>query len=281
MLQAWALSVCPERFLSIACPHTQDWDIANCAFSLVAPLVDRLEVKTRLPALALPCVKAIRDDRAAVCRKLNLPPHMGKEVLTCALHGGDVPEDDVAVADSFLTKLRAEARALRWLAVSLLPEQYHTFCSDTTLLWPEATTFHYMWTAAEDMCLSAWIDYVRSLPVQRLSLHFDGIRVDKFSVPDPERFVKESVAAIEHHAGFRVDISLKEHLTLLESIQRCAYRTETVDDQLDVLLLAGNCIPAALCNLCPELRGDIIAWLAVGDAANRAAMKHRARTYRD
>jgi hypothetical protein len=54
--------------------------------------------------------------------------------------------------------------------------------------------------------------------------------------------------------GFTVAIREKTHHTLLELISKRASSTRTVRDVPRDLLLAGNCIPAALWHVLPERR---------------------------
>ena len=62
--------------------------------------------------------------------------------------------------------------------------------------FPEATTFHYMWTAVEDNILEAWVSYLRRQDYQHISLHYDGVRIDNRGA-DVQEICTSSAAAIE------------------------------------------------------------------------------------
>ncbi len=69
--------------------------------------------------------------------------------------------------------------------------------------------------------MSTWVDFALTRPVRHLSLHFDGIRIDKKSVAsygtedDPngeEAFIFESRKAIGVSSSLQVEIAKKTHV---------------------------------------------------------------------
>ena len=44
--------------------------------------------------------------------------------------------------------------------------------------WPEQSTVYYLWTAAEDIVMTAWLNFALLHQPRHLSLHYDGMRVE-------------------------------------------------------------------------------------------------------
>jgi hypothetical protein len=63
--------------------------------------------------------------------------------------------------------------------------------------FPEATTFHYLYTILEDQVLEAWVQHAITYKRQHMSLHFDGVRISKEQDLDVEAFCRASEHAIE------------------------------------------------------------------------------------
>ncbi len=238
---------CSRRVLQVLCPHTVDLDIENCMFVLLDQLVQRLELHPPMPGSMRETLKRCAYDREVVCRddlRTNLPG--GKHVLTTVLNGSAVPPR--WQENEFLLNVQRLARYLRWVACSLLPDVYETCKKDTTRRFPEASTLFYLWTAVEDSVLSAWLDYVHKYPTTHLSLHFDGIRIQKELPCDTAEFCKRCADYIAEETGFKVLIREKFHRTLLH-ILPLRSETEELGDVDDVFIRKGNCIYAAVMHL--------------------------------
>jgi hypothetical protein len=63
--------------------------------------------------------------------------------------------------------------------------------------FPEATTFHYLYTILEDRVLEAWLDHIKQYDFEHVSLHFDGVRIRMADGSDIGAFCRASERAIE------------------------------------------------------------------------------------
>ncbi len=113
--------------------------------------------------------------------------------------------------------------------------------------------------------------------MSHLSLHFDGIRVDRFRVKDSASFARASEQHILTKTGFRVTIAEKQHLTLFEACKKRTIHARDVDTQ-DQLLKKGNCIPCAVAHLLGS-SNEVLSRLRNKTAENLAAQSRGARKY--
>lgn len=259
--------------------HSIDFDISACVFTLLPQILDRLQVQKIIPEAAFPICRAIATDRAAVIRELGLTPAVGKETLNNALNG---ERAKVSPEHPKVTGLRAEGRALRWLAVGALPELYDRLSADAKRHWPEATVFHHFWTVAEDSCLEAWARFclVRQPAPRHLSLHFDGLRIDTGSVADRQAFVEEAQAHILRETGFTVRITEKKVETFMDLVISTAI-TETEVSVPQNIELKCNCIPIALAHLRPQAAAAISDQVKKASTENVMMALRKGRRYRD
>lgn len=180
-----------------------------------------------------------------------------------------------------MERLRGEARLCRWVASSIRPELHRQLCEEPSRRWPEAAAFHYMWTPVEDFVLEEWVSFTQAtFAVRHLSLHFDGIRVDKFSINDKEKFCRDSADHIFAKTGYRVHIVEKVHRTFFEAMQS-GVSTESSSSPPPEVSGEGDCIPCALWHLIPDARDDIIAQSKSKTAANTLAGLRGSRAYKD
>ena len=109
---------------------------------------------------------------------------------------------------------------LRWWACELLPEMLDfALANPRKHLWAENFAFHYVWTTAENQCLLALVDHVRSADFRHLSLHFDGVMVDAARCGRDEDFGAGAVHAIESGTGFKVEVVQKHSKTFLDIVR--------------------------------------------------------------
>lgn len=180
-----------------------------------------------------------------------------------------------------MERLRGEARLCKWVASSIRPELHRQLCEEPSRRWPEAAAFHYMWTPVEDFVLEEWVSFTQAtFAVRHLSLHFDGIRVDKFSINDKEKFCRDSADHIFAKTGYRVHIVEKVHRTFFEAMQS-GVSTESSSSPPPEVSGEGDCIPCALWHLIPDARDDIIAQCKSKTAANTLAGLRGSRAYKD
>ena len=79
-------------------------------------------------------------------------------------------------------------------------------------------------------------------PKKHISLHFDGVRVDKTVMgPDATGFCQECEKAIQESAGFHVQIKVKQRTDFLQSVLRGGTMIGTDLEVPEDLLADGNC----------------------------------------
>ena len=118
----------------------------------------------------------------------------------------------------------------RWVAASCL----HDVIWDHVLAQkdrPDVSILTYFWNLAEDAVLDAWILKARELESKHVSLHFDGIRLDReVAGPDVSSLCRTFEKGIEEETGFKVRPScrsfkacrIKRPLSVLTSSARTA-----------------------------------------------------------
>ena len=50
--------------------------------------------------------------------------------------------------------------------------------TDSLTRWPEQSAVYYLWAAAEDIVMTAWLHFALQHQPRHLSLHYDGMRVE-------------------------------------------------------------------------------------------------------
>ena len=168
----------------------------------------------------------------------------GKVLLNKIFNGGTPPDD--LKSNAFIWKLQQASLFCRWTSASVLPEVYQLAFDDAERPRPDASTMFFMWSAVEDAILSAWLDKVQQRHPRHISLHFDGVRVDRDAVgPEATAFCSECSDRIKTVTGFDVTICVKAHLDFLEGIRVGSAKREQTTVNAE-LLVEGNCIPCAL-----------------------------------
>ena len=131
----------------------------------------------------LETLAALASDRDKFCRdELGINEVTGKSVLHSMINGGACPEEYKAQPGA--QKLRDLSRFLRWLACSLMPKEFEAIMEEKQKDkgWADATMSATLYFAIEDHSLSSLVKAVQAKDTNHLSLHFDGVRVDKTRV---------------------------------------------------------------------------------------------------
>ena len=168
-------------------------------------------------------------------------------------------------------------RYMRWLACTIAPRIYHKCRDDPAREFPDASTFTFVWSAVEDMIMSAWVQHLKRLPLDHLSLHYDGVRIHGGLPADVGKLCKECSDFIAQETGFLVNIKEKKHESAVDAILSHATSTTAIPNIPAVYLAKGNCIVYALRCLVGE-SGAVDKHLADGSAEDnlRAASRgHR------
>ncbi len=173
---------------------------------------------------------------------------------------------------------------LRWLSCSSIPEAYAAI-SETDKQWAEASTFAVWWQRAEDYILRSWQMWVLQRPVKHLSLHFDGLRLDRARVQSSHGSVEDfnlaAASQIAEDTGFRVAIAEKKHRTFLDLLgQEADVQDASLSGDARLLLADGNCVPVTLALHAAGLMALVAEKIAAATRALRArAPRPRAERY--
>ena len=275
-----------QRLQKILLHNTEDLDIANCVFVLLAQMVKRLDLVDTAPwKQEMMLLDKLASDRAGVCRDdLKVSEAEGKQWLHIIVNGGTPPPEMANLP--FMTNLSQLGRFLRWLACSVLPDVHIALRNSKTneKKWPEASCLSYLWNGVEDNSVQAMASYVSRKPHTHLSLHFDGVRTDKLRCQAEEGADGTATAmcrALEAHVlaetGYKVNIVSKKHQYLRALVRELQAILATVVTS-DLLLTAGNCIPLAYAALHNKV-DEVVAKVTEGDNASASAPTFR--TYRD
>jgi len=262
-----------SRKMRLACiPGVEDWDIESAQLTIASQVADRLEGNL---LGGFPSIRRYVTDKDGVSRGLGVASRAAKKLVLETLNGQGVPEEHKA--DEFLTGLYNEGRVLRWLGCSLQPALLSIVEDDSTKKWPEATMFHFLWTAVEDYILESWTEFILQHEVQHLSLHFDGVLVDSSRVRKSPDFKAESEEHILKETGYKVNLVRKVPLVFLEGCRANALDVRGMDVPAQ-LLTAGNCIPCAMGQVLGNLAA-YEAWVLPRTPINMQAELARSRPY--
>jgi len=276
----------PRRILQHLLPEISDLDIKNAVFTICSQIVSMLKLADAdLFEDDIALLHDLAKSRNDIIRdQLEVSQPEGKDLLLCIMGGKAIPERWVEHA--FVSRVQRLSRMLRWLAASCLPQVYSAIAkSDKT--WPEASMFAVWWQRAEDRILKSWQMWVLRSPVRHLSLHFDGIRLDKRRIAAAdgtiEEFNAEAARHIAKESGFQVAIEEKLHRSFMELItSRTTFEEAPISSANRHLMNAGNCIPRALWRCAPEGKANEIIELARENSIqNRASASKKCRSYRE
>ena len=228
-------------------------------------------------------LKMLATDRiGCIRRELSTSYAIVKRMLHDAVNGAQLTQD--VAAKPFIKRIQWLGRMLRWLSCSLLPDVYQEVSGKR---WPEASTFAFLYQKCEDFILRPWVDFVLRSEAQHLSLHFDGVRVDRQLVYKThsaiEDFNRDASAYIAQETGLVVKLTQKVHRSVQNLISEalCDVTITLLDADLQVLLSAGNCIPLALWRCGVPAINDRVKAVFFGESMeNTGALKMRGRTYR-
>ena len=227
----------------LVCPGTHDLDIENSVFVILYQLLLKLNKNKVIPSAVMETMELCAKSRAVVCLdKLKMSVEKGKKTLHTVLFGGKIP---LALSENvFMHQLQHASIFLRWTACSLMTEVYKAMGSLPDKPNPQASTLHYLYACMEDYILETWASSCVELHVPgHLSLHFDGIRVGKFSSEvDVSSLCREAMSVIEEKTGFEVNVVEKQQFLLREL---CRTPVESVEEPMQELDLhrSCNCIP--------------------------------------
>ena len=190
--------------------HTHDLDIHNSVFTVLTQLLDKLK-----PVPPLPEDLRATLDRCASCRdqvcveELKGNCEEGKKILTAVLYGGAIPAH--LESNQFLVQLSKASLYARWVAMSLLEEEFQRIRSPTVSKKnPDMSILSHLYLAAEDYILTSWVAFLQKFNPEHLSLRFDGVRVSGITA---FRSIEELCHACQSHiadtTGFHVVVREK------------------------------------------------------------------------
>ena len=254
---------------------TVDIDIKNSIFTCLHQAMDRLSVLHQQEFKGpLDTLRALATDRAAFCQsELGVGDSDGKRLVHSLVNGAALPPELKDSAGAL--KLRTLARFLRWLSTSLMPRQFEAISAEkaSDKGWADATCSSTFYFALEDHILSSIVKAIRAKPTAHLSLHFDGVRVDKARVlvdgGDPQHFCRTLEAAVKEDTGYDIALAVKEHHTLMQRLKLMHLETAvTVEPHDHLLLKDGNCIPLGLATALLGLSSVVQAMTEAGQGSD-------------
>lgn len=229
--------------------HTHDLGIQNPVFTVLTQLLDKLKPTPSLPRDLRVALDRCVSSRDEICREdLKMSREEGKQVLTAVLYGGAIPEH--LASNEFLICLSKVSLYARWLAMSLLEDEFQRFRSPPAAKKnPDMSILAHLYLATEDFILAAWVEYLQGLKPTHLSLHFDGVRISLTEETSIEDLCDACQAHIEKTTGFQVKIREKRQGTVLQNIKMASEQELSMVTGDSVLEQNGNCIPAAIANM--------------------------------
>ena len=259
--------------------HTIDFDIQNCAATLLHQVIAKIQPKPAMPEELSDVLRKLATDRAAFISELGVDSVQGKQLINTVLHGGSPPES--LKANASMVKLQRISIYLRWVAMNLFYDDYKSLKDMKDKPFPSASVLSLLWQSVEDVVLHAWTKQLVDMKPKHISLHFDGVRVSKAVITDEDACIAASEKTIADVTAFNVKIVVKTHHAFGDLIQKhgtpCALARHTPER----LLEPGNCIYCSLWHCVNSARVAIVAVTQDPEHAdNRDAMKLGYRTYR-
>ena len=230
---------------SLLLAHTEDFDIQNCIFEVVSQAVGKLKLHhTDHWQEEINTLNALAESRAKFCEEqLGMSATRGKAHLHTMVHGGACPR--ALKNQPGVGKLRALARFLRWLSTTMMPAEYDATREELKpgggKKWAEASIAAMFYQALEDHILQAMLDYIQQKPAQHVSLHYDGVRVDKTRIEaeggDSTHMCAALEVAVLGATGFRVKVVVKKHEVFCQMLMSCGLPQSTCVESMDCWLL--------------------------------------------
>ena len=259
--------------------HTCDLDIANCCLTILQQLIVKMEPTPCLPKDLRSVLDKCVEDRDGFARDcLDMSPAEAKAMINVVFNGGAPP---AGVQNDYVRKLQSLGIYCRWLACNALPDDFDKLTADAKKERPMASTLHLFWTSVEDAIIDAWLEVLGPFSPKHMSLHFDGVRIDKAVVENNADLIYRCEKTIVDKTGFSVRIVQKTTSTIAGLF---AARAETVISLRSVpptLIQDGNCIPCAMWHLFSKSRAEIDATFSSADRKENAdAVEQGFRSYR-
>ena len=256
----------------LAARNTRLGHMELCVFTLLSQLVQKLQVSPPLPEALAAVLTKCAQSRDEICSA-----DLGKQLLVSILYGAAVPHE--LQSSEMLTNLSKLSFYLRWLAISLLGEEFARFCStEVNKKNPDMSILSHLYLATEDMVLTSWLGYLQTLQPCHLSLHFDGVRIAPIEGLSVDELCKQSEDHIAQETGFRVVIREKKRRTVLQCIKHVASQELKMSTGSSFLERAGNCIPCAVASLVGAEKIEVA--LADAQQAERSSPA-TSRTYKE
>ena len=265
-----------QQLRSVLLNDTEDIDMNNSIFRCLHEAVGRLQLKhVECFKNDVDTLKYLAEDRVKFCEKeLGVNAAMGKHPLHTMVNGGACPQE--LKGQPGVQKLRDLARFLRWLSTSMMEKEFEVMREQPQRdkMWPEASCASTFYFAVEDHIATAMIKAVLAKQTQHLSLHYDGIRVDKARIEheggDANHMCRMLEDAIKKDTGYEVKLCVKQHMTFLQQLEvsENVAKSVVIESADDLLLKHGNCIP----------RG-ITAALGIGEVKSKLIQASQGPTY--
>jgi hypothetical protein len=141
--------------------------------------------------------------------------------------------------------------------VSASLENFKVLVGDAQCEWPEASAFSHLWMGVEDFISEKWADFCMQQGPDHLSLHYDGIRIDKGTIQNHaarasrsaeegstpanplDMYIGECVRYIRDQAGY--DVRIQEKAILSWSKPSEPQRTDAEEPRRTPMKLHPRC----------------------------------------
>jgi len=238
-----------QHMQAIVLDDTIDVDIFNCAFVLLREVVERLQLPEEWLAPIRSEIDLLRELATSrdelIVDEMHMSNMEGKLLLLRTLNGSK----DAAKAHPFLARVRRLGHVLEGIGAGSMYEEYVSLASDASVQRPLISVISHMYRIMEAAVIRSLVEFCLYSPCTHLSLHHDGVRVDRarFAASSDPDFCTAAAAFIHGRCGLLVTLRVKTHHTLLQLFGAAGVSADstTLAALPSRLGFDGECVPAA------------------------------------
>jgi hypothetical protein len=196
-------------------PELDEWDQVSAQWTFLAQIADRVQLQLDHRCALFSNIRRYAEHKDEILAAISPDCMEAKGICLQVLNGMAIPI--LHTNNEFLRGVRLEARLMRWLACSLDPTFHTHLIEEGVKTWPEATVLFYLWTGAEAWCTLEMCTLCLSLSPRHLSLHYDGVKIERGSYQGPvDAFKKQLEDVVLQATGYRIGIAQKSKLDACE-----------------------------------------------------------------
>ena len=158
----------------------------------------------------------------------------GKQILINTMFGQTLSSK--IASNKFLANLQKASIYMRFLACSFLPKVLQQFVASDgeAKEHPTVSVLCHLYHCVEDSIVTAWVDLLRRKNPAHLSLHYDGVRIDRSIVEAEENLCTQWQDHTRETTGFAVEIKPKVHKSCFDML----YKTAQVKEKMQIFRLS-------------------------------------------